>query len=323
MIPVGRVHEINCWLVVTVGTVLNALLIWLVLTKSVKEMKIYSKVLLQTCVIDLLMILLVLLIQPIYVVFEGYNVLLSNGLLKNASPPYNFILMLIWFFGACFSTISSCVPFIYRYLLLCRLKNLTLLTYFKLLLPWLFFDLIFVGGIICAAYTDQMRCQKLEDINNSLNLFLNGKDTDSILTLTLLIETRSIPWAITVVYIIGVEAVCYIIIVVCGLKIRHTVGRAQRISLHNPRIIEVNRQLNYVLAAQSLLPLLEMALSILCLLTSVLSNSSDDLYFISYATLFMHYKAVLNPLITILMIPPYRNFITRRKRIDNFSSSHM
>jgi len=49
----------------TSGLILNFLLIWLILCFTMKEMQIYNRILLQTCIVDITAISLFALVQPV------------------------------------------------------------------------------------------------------------------------------------------------------------------------------------------------------------------------------------------------------------------
>ncbi|KAI1706120.1 serpentine type 7TM GPCR chemoreceptor srd domain-containing protein [Ditylenchus destructor] len=53
MLDIGKVHEVNCCLCAILGIFFNSLLIWMIVYRSVPEIRPYSRILLQTCVIDI------------------------------------------------------------------------------------------------------------------------------------------------------------------------------------------------------------------------------------------------------------------------------
>ena len=55
----------NNYGVLVIGTLTNALNIWLVVGHTSREMKVYSRILLQTCIIDSLLLAMTALIQPV------------------------------------------------------------------------------------------------------------------------------------------------------------------------------------------------------------------------------------------------------------------
>lgn len=55
----------NNYGVLVIGTLTNALNIWLVVGHTSREMKVYSRILLQTCIVDSLLLAMTALIQPV------------------------------------------------------------------------------------------------------------------------------------------------------------------------------------------------------------------------------------------------------------------
>jgi hypothetical protein len=77
------------------GLPLNALLFWLVLTKTPKEMWVHSRILLQTCVVDLILLLVNLVAIPVSLfwmpnlsgsTFKALTLRDEASLLKNVVP---------------------------------------------------------------------------------------------------------------------------------------------------------------------------------------------------------------------------------------------
>ncbi|KAI1695164.1 serpentine type 7TM GPCR chemoreceptor srd domain-containing protein [Ditylenchus destructor] len=228
-IAVSTVHEANCWVVVILGLILNMLLIFLILKRTSKEMRIYSRILLQTSFIDFCGLLTTAFVQPIYLMYNGHNVVITNGLLRSFGQSWAFVMTMLWFFIGCFSIISNCVPFIYRE------KVISPLTYALILVICVFFSLIFVGAVIWATHPDNEQLMKINATTMELSNFLNQPSDMTPLRI--------------------------------GFMLKATI-----------------------------LPVFELGPSMACLITSVFFSSSTNVYFISFATLSMHWVAVLNPL---------------------------
>ncbi|KAI1705746.1 serpentine type 7TM GPCR chemoreceptor str domain-containing protein [Ditylenchus destructor] len=89
----------------------------------------------------------------------------------------------------------------------------------------------------------------------------------------LMMKAESIPWAITCCYVILVELFTYAIMIVCGWKIRSYIDDTIKTTRQSRRNIEVNRQLNYILALQTSLPIVELSLSLICMVVSIFFKS--------------------------------------------------
>jgi DMSO/TMAO reductase YedYZ heme-binding membrane subunit len=63
--PFFAISAWNARLVPVFGFPLNALLFWLVWTKTPKEMRVHSRILLQTCIADLIFLSVALIASPV------------------------------------------------------------------------------------------------------------------------------------------------------------------------------------------------------------------------------------------------------------------
>uniref|UniRef100_A0A915DQ31 G-protein coupled receptors family 1 profile domain-containing protein n=1 Tax=Ditylenchus dipsaci TaxID=166011 RepID=A0A915DQ31_9BILA len=116
------------WLCFVLGVMLNFLLIWLIIKKTHGEMKAYSKILLQTCVLDLYTLTMAVVVQPIYIMLEGNNIMLQNGFFREASQPLNFIVGELWFLATTFRLF----PLLSR-----QLSVLYFISYMTVPVPWI------------------------------------------------------------------------------------------------------------------------------------------------------------------------------------------
>ncbi|KAI1701106.1 serpentine type 7TM GPCR chemoreceptor srd domain-containing protein [Ditylenchus destructor] len=222
--------------------------------------------------------------------YNGHNVVITNGLLRSFGQSWAFVMTMLWFFIGCFSIISNCVPFIYRE------KVISPLTYALILVVCVFFSLIFVGAVIWATHPDNEQLMKINATTMELSNFLNQPNDMGPLRIGFMLEADDYRWALSSLYGMSLEIVCYVMIIICGVKIKRNIRVAILAGGYNPRLMEVNRQLSVVLLFQTILPVFELGPSMACLITSVFFSSSTNVYFISFATLSMHWVAVLNPL---------------------------
>ncbi|KAI1708104.1 serpentine type 7TM GPCR chemoreceptor srd domain-containing protein [Ditylenchus destructor] len=286
-------------------------------------MKVYSKILLQTCIIDFLVLAVIGFVQPIYVVYDGWNMLVPNGPFRNVGHPWNYILMASWFYSVHLSITSNCVPFIYRYLLICRSKIVSSVKYFLMLFVCCLVVLSYMALLAWSSYPREAQRNAMATGNYS-DLFeqlgRNGDPTE--FKIGLMMKTNSIPWEVTCAYLISIESFSYIIILICGLKIQKCIKENTCPSQLSTRAKEASRQLNIILMLQTLLPILEMTVNLTCLLVSIFSGSSANVFAVVFALLPIHWVPLLNPLITIIVVKPYRNFILMRKKVSNFATSY-
>uniref|UniRef100_A0A915DJZ8 Taste receptor type 2 n=1 Tax=Ditylenchus dipsaci TaxID=166011 RepID=A0A915DJZ8_9BILA len=279
---VAAVHKINCWIVVVLGIFLNSLLLWLIKKRSSKELELYSKILRQACLIDFLSLFVIAAVQPIYVIYDGYNIMLSNGFLGWLAFPYSSNGMALWFFCFYFAIISNCVPFVYRYMVLCRRQMISALMYLSMLLVCATLLSVYIACLIWSTYPDE---KKMHQINASaLFDYLNFEEDSS------------------------------------PRRFFQMGDNMRNASIHetgSKKMAEVNKQLTFILLFQTVLPIAELSLSLICIFTStMLADSSYSLsYFSAFLTAPMHWIPVINPLITISVVKSYRNFFRSKKQV--------
>ncbi|KAI1706121.1 serpentine type 7TM GPCR chemoreceptor srd domain-containing protein [Ditylenchus destructor] len=306
MLDIGKVHEVNCWLCAILGIFFNSLLIWMIVYRSVPEIRPYSRILLQTCVIDIYTIITMIVVQPIFIIVSGWNVMYDNGPARYLPLPYNFILMLLWIFGCFFSLISNALQFFYRYLVLCREMKISPLRYFLMLLTLsipVFVYLWIMGGI---TYPDTSR--PVSEVASQIFL-----DTNETVEIVIIAYSTSLSWLFNCVYVVTFDAVCYAVIIICGIKIRKCIANAaQQLS---SQAVMYNRQISITLALQAILPFVSSFVCMLSLLASALVVKESSAYIEAFVTIPLHWLPVLNPLITIIVVGPYRRVVFRSKRI--------
>ncbi|CAK5083057.1 unnamed protein product [Meloidogyne enterolobii] len=113
-------HHINSLFCLSIGVSLNILLIWLIFKQTPKEKQIYSQILLQTCIIDILLLIMGELVQPIFFVQNGVAKDIMIGQLSFLPNPFYHFVFIVWFIIFYFSLIGLGIQFIYRYLILCK-----------------------------------------------------------------------------------------------------------------------------------------------------------------------------------------------------------
>uniref|UniRef100_A0A915LL77 Uncharacterized protein n=1 Tax=Meloidogyne javanica TaxID=6303 RepID=A0A915LL77_MELJA len=80
---VRTIYSISAGLSFSLGIILNMLLAWLILTKTVNAMRILQ---------DILIVIVSTLVQPIPIVDHGYRALFQNGVFRNFLPqPYAYM----------------------------------------------------------------------------------------------------------------------------------------------------------------------------------------------------------------------------------------
>ncbi|KAH7711708.1 7TM GPCR protein, partial [Aphelenchoides avenae] len=222
---------------VTFGVVLNALLVYLVVYKTNRELRVYSKALLCNCVTDVSFAVVCLLVDFHMAIVDG-NVfyIFTNGVAAG-STPINHFLFCLYMFGLSMNTMMGAVPFVYRYLLVCRNYTLSNVQYFGFIilamalssaLPLVFVAVYFPASDRLAANLT-LRCQ-----TSGAFPYLHLEESDTVFKL--------FPIALGSAMIF----VPYVVVLCCSRAIYITIKNAVMSS--NSRHLQ--QQLTYALLAQ-------------------------------------------------------------------------
>lgn len=114
-------HQINNAVCFVVAVFLNSLLLCLIFNRSPAELKQYSRILVQMCLLDLLAATFAFLHGPVFLLSNGSVVLYGVGPLgQSDSHLFNLMVFLPWIWALAFEQSSLSMQFIYRYLIVCR-----------------------------------------------------------------------------------------------------------------------------------------------------------------------------------------------------------
>jgi len=127
------VYRVNNCVGFALSLLLNTLLLWLILRHSPSELRTYSIILVQTCVLDLLIALLLVLNMPLVVAVDHALVMFQMGWLSWTALPVNFCIVATTLSILIFHFSALGVQFLYRYLLIVRSIQLTIRQYTAML----------------------------------------------------------------------------------------------------------------------------------------------------------------------------------------------
>ncbi|KAL7080077.1 hypothetical protein ACQ4LE_000610 [Meloidogyne hapla] len=306
---IREVNEASAISALCIGLTLNFVLIWLILRKSPKEMRVFSHILMQTCCADLIMLTINLLAQPIYASDEGVGIVVLNGPLRQLSSLPQNLFLFIWDNCFFFSFFGFAAQFIYRYLILNRNMNITSTQYFIALLCILFptdfvlASMLYIAGMPQAGQdkccSNTMILQLLEWDNNPGDKFQLAQRAGGF---------YAIAWIFVSIFITS----AYSTIFCCAYAIRRFVK--QHIKNTKTKVSEINDQLTLNMIIQSLLPLLAIIPVWITLISSLFNvnvSSADSvlLQVMMLLRLPIHWIAVLNPVVTILTVKHYKSAI--------------
>ncbi|KAL3075236.1 hypothetical protein niasHS_014965 [Heterodera schachtii] len=331
---IGQIHRWNAFVCLLLGFCFNSVLIWLLLFRSTKEMRSYSRILLQTAVVDLLLSLANALVQPvpfefvslflfplircfsIFFIHENAGIFYLNGpwmpLISSASV--RFLLLVLWILLIDFSVHGLCVQFYVRYLQIVREIKISLLRYAFLLLLLLLFDLV-----LCVLFFHAASKSQSDVIYNEQIAQLLSVPTSPAIFVTVN-AVSSDTGHVTSLYGLLLGAFCYSVIFVSAHRTMKTV-KANALSgktWGQQQIVDMNKQITRSLIVMATMPLALNFVHIAFAVSAVVYSKSGDeggaplamLYVEMLALLPSYWLPVLNPLGTVFTVKPFWRAVT-------------
>ncbi|KAF7639393.1 hypothetical protein Mgra_00001063 [Meloidogyne graminicola] len=198
----------------TFGVSSNLFLIYLILRYTMKEMQVYSKILLQTCIIDIITLIAFSLCQPNYASDNGVGTAWNYGPIHLLPNPWQTLILRFNYFMGRLTIMNVLTLFIYRYLtVVCNVNENEHLTNYELAK---IFDL---DNRTIENYVVGLRSR-----TNNLSNFVTNYDT-----------------ALTIIN--------YIIIIFCGIIIQLHIYRHCK-GTRMSKIRNMNKQITIVLISQ-------------------------------------------------------------------------
>nr|CAD2180548.1 unnamed protein product [Meloidogyne enterolobii] len=314
---IGEIYSTIIYCFATFGLFSNLFLIWLILRYTMKEMQVYSKILLQTCFVDIVGICMFVVSQPVYISDNGVGTVWNYGPYHFLPNPWQCILLRINHFMMRVTSMNVCTLFIYRYFAVVRGVDVK----FKhqlLLIAGMIIPLIILN--VCAYISNYPKPEN-ENLTNYEVAKILELDNYTIENYVVGLRSRTNDLSIfTSNYASALTIINYIIIIFCGISIQIHVYRHCK-GVQMTQLRNMNKQLSIVLGAQAILPLLPYLCNLFTNLNFFfnlhgLFSSSIAIFFgVSLGSL----VAFLNPIVTILSVRNYRQIIFRCKNNSNIN----
>lgn len=118
------------WLCFLVGVPINTLLLWFIRYHTAKEMRPYARIMLQTAVFDLALLLMAILWKSITIsnaqatVIYGIGLLTADGTTCVVCRWWNFVGQLLWVFVAGTNRFAIPTQFYYRFAVMGRVDQM-------------------------------------------------------------------------------------------------------------------------------------------------------------------------------------------------------
>uniref|UniRef100_A0A914I0K9 Gustatory receptor n=1 Tax=Globodera rostochiensis TaxID=31243 RepID=A0A914I0K9_GLORO len=308
------VNSIN-WMAFAFGMLFNGIMIRLIVRHTPKPMRIYSKILLQTCLADIFLLIMTFLFQPYnFITEKGETEAIVYGLITFKGVEnriWNLLAFVCWVFLVYVSMFSYVSQFIFRYLLLVRNINLSTFKYFLLLCLMLLFPFAYcVNLFICyyppadRAIMDDISVAQMLGINLSEQIVLAGYSFN---------DPRQ---TFGLYYVITVCTLAYIIMFRLAFLIQKFLENRTKMEASSEltqNMIEINKQVSRNLIGQASMPLI-IYVSLLFLFALFLfkidTNGWNWLHYYNlFSTIPMFLPSALNPIMSICIIHYYRNAI--------------
>nr|CAD2179490.1 unnamed protein product [Meloidogyne enterolobii] len=307
---IGEIYSTIIYCFATFGLFSNLFLIWLILRYTMKEMQVYSKILLQTCFVDIVGICMFVVSQPVYISDNGVGTIWNYGPIHFLPNPWQFILLRINHFMARVTSMNVCTLFIYRYFVVVRSVNVK----FKhqlLLIVGMTIPIFILHIFSCLSNYPTPENEYLTNYELAQTL---GLDNYTIKNYVVGLRSRTNNLSIfTANYASALTIINYIIIIFCGISIQIHVYRHCK-GVQMTQLRNMNKQLSIVLGAQAILPLLPYISNLfanfnfLFNLHGLFSSSIAIFFGVSLGSL----VAFLNPIVS-------NNFECKKLQTNNFS----
>uniref|UniRef100_A0A914H3K5 Uncharacterized protein n=1 Tax=Globodera rostochiensis TaxID=31243 RepID=A0A914H3K5_GLORO len=244
------------WIGFGFGVILNGIMVHLIVRHTPKSMRMYSKILLQTCATDLAFLTINLLFhQYMFTTDKGESEVIPGGLITFNGPQnrgWNLLAWVCCIFLVYVSMFGYVAQFIYRYLLLNWDIKLSTFKYFILFGTMLFFPFVYCAiGFICYypptdhLYLEDQSVADILALNITDHIALTGHSFND--------------WRLTMgsYYFIIACTIAYIIMITLAflmdklLKGRLKLGAS---SAQTIKMVEMNKQISRNLIIQASMP---------------------------------------------------------------------
>ncbi|KAH7718555.1 hypothetical protein AAVH_13965 [Aphelenchoides avenae] len=283
---------------------MNLGLLFVVNRYSSRHVGPYKTVIRMTCFNDISMSFFDLLGQLVILADEGKWVLFSNGVFANKYPWLDFWLVIGVTSSFYINALCLPVQYYYRYLAVQGKVPLTRGSLAKILSVVLSFVVIGLTATYFMLNADRDFQQSAVGILRSTGWSPNASlDCAPFLFGGELGETREILYFLIIG---GVSSGGYVVVIITELKVARTLKGLG--SLMNEQTRRVHKEFKKALLGLAVCPLIGLVLPVSYNIFVVLFRYNSGIS-TAYATTMCTSIALLNPLITVLIVKPYRNAI--------------
>uniref|UniRef100_A0A914YQM7 G protein-coupled receptor n=2 Tax=Panagrolaimus superbus TaxID=310955 RepID=A0A914YQM7_9BILA len=303
--PLKTILHISDWFSGILALCANFFLIFLIITKTTNELKVYSRILIQSCLVDITFAVITLITNS-QIDFNGGIILMTmTGPFRHQPNPITFHMINIYIVGLFSCVMFLPIPFIFRYFAVCKSRVLTAFEYAFLILLCFTISILYTclhawtfwprGDLTKYSYIIDHPFWKDED--GTLPNFVAADFKDGRLFIL-----------VSCTMILG--TISYLLIIAFNVLIYRKLTSLK--STMSAKTCEVHRQLSKVLKYQAMVPffICVMPLSLVFLLSAIGTKTDGKGVIL---TMLVSYLPVMNSLSTILFVRQYRRTITQTR----------
>ncbi|CAD5233523.1 unnamed protein product [Bursaphelenchus xylophilus] len=291
---------------------LNILVIYLARTQANKSMAEYTAIILLNSVVDIIFNTTNLITRQFVDMQDGNLFMLNTGPIGQIPQPYSSMITFSWLFSLLLTVVTVPIQFLYRYSQLC-LRNPLQFWHYVLI----FGGFILAIALHCAAgvlvfETNPAVLREYEHLLRRNPLF---HDNVPVFTLGVKDSPKAALHMLDCIFIV---AVAYSIVIYCALKTIKKL-RVAKESMSRTTLA-AQRQLTVIMIIQGLNPLIIINTPIFVAVLFTLFNVT--LQGISYfITPIIAFIPIVNSLSVICIVPSFRRFVLRQRKVDDKSTS--
>ncbi|KAE9556403.1 hypothetical protein FO519_000443 [Halicephalobus sp. NKZ332] len=301
--PLMTIHQLSDLIAGSVSIVLNSILIYLIIMRTTRELRIYSRILIQNAVIDLVFTIITMITQAQIDFDKGVILMMMAGPFRHSPNPVAFHLINVWIIGLFSCVMFLPIPFIYRYFAVCKNYVLSRIQYLLLL---------FLAFMISFLYTCLHAWAFWPSGNESKFTYMIDhdfwKDSAGRLPVFVASDIKEGRIIILVSCTMMMGGTSYFLVILFNMLIYRKLAKMRGTMSSKTR--EVHRQLSNVLKWQALVPFVICVtpltfVFVLCALGVRTAGKGIIL------TLLVTWIPVMNPLSAIIFVKQYRKVFTR------------
>ncbi|KAI6174518.1 hypothetical protein M3Y97_00999600 [Aphelenchoides bicaudatus] len=299
MIP-KRFFITNIIIASSCGFVMNFILLYLLLKRTPGANEILCSHMRVHCVTDILYDLTHLTTGVNPAPIGGKVYLITQGFFTHVNLEYSRLVFSLYFWAVLVAIALLPIDFIYRYLSVCRnrelsSKSISLMVFAAYFITWLHafpnsLNYLIVGPT-----------QNTTEYTEELDKFELFKGDFPSYGVTQLGGTKALS---NFIFILILNAFTYTLIIYTSTKIYHTL-KANAHKIQNPKTLDLQRQVTRILTLQAILPLIVICIPTITIVAFALSHT-DVPQAGAICMAFLCWLSAVKPLATILVVPRYR-----------------